>query len=164
MTVFVNAPQWPTSALGEALMRDIGDLAIRLIRTRTQAGKDREGKPFVPYTPAYAEKKAQELGGGGVNLTVSGRMLNDMAITSVAPGKVSLGFKSSGGKAPRGKGQTLIQRSRAVGGQDKATYHTQLGAGKARTIRDFFGLTDAETNTIRERVERAVDTLARSFR
>lgn len=163
MTVRVTVPNLPTPLADESLLRDIGDLAIRMIRTRTEGGIDRSGKPFVAYTPGYAERKAKELGAGPVNLTVSGRMLNDMAITRVGNGAVSIGFRSSGG-GTKGKGLTLIQRSRAVGAEDKARFHDVDGAGKSRVKREFLGLTGAETETVRARVQRYLDGLARANR
>ena len=134
------------------VMRDVGDLSIRFIRTRTERGIDKDGNAFVAYTPKYAELKAKELGSASpVNLTVSGRMLNDMDVSEAAPNRVSIGFRSSGGGA---SGGTFIQRSRSVGAEDKARYHDRDGAGKSRTKRPFLGLTDQETEQVRTRVER----------
>lgn len=159
-TVRINVPQWPNLA-DAALMREVGDLALRFIRTRTAAGKDVEGQSFQPYTPGYAERRQKEGLGTTPNLAVSGRMLNDMGILTVGPGKVTLGFRSQGGTAAKGKGLTLIQRSRSVGAADKASYHNELGAGKRRVIRKFFGLGDEETATIRQRVARYLDEWVR---
>ena len=76
------------------LMREIGLQAIEIIRRRTRAGMGVEG-PFPRYSPGYAAWKAQAVGGGGtVNLTLSGRMLNDLTITRVTATEVELGFKS----------------------------------------------------------------------
>lgn len=163
MKVYVNIPKLPDPLVSESLMREVGALAVRMIRTRTEAGKDVTGAPFAPYTPGYAQKKADEGLGAAVNLTVSGRMLNDMAVTDASPGRVSIGFRSSGG-GTKGKGLTMIQRSRALGAEDKARFHDQLGAGKSRTLRKFLGLTTPETETIRARVARYLDELARSVR
>jgi len=135
----------------EAVMRDVGDLAIRMIRTRTEQGKDKDGGAFVAYTPKYAELKAKELGAGPVNLTVSGRMLNDMEVSDTGPNRASIGFRSSGGRAT---GKTFIQRSRSVGAEDKARWHDRDGAGKSRIKRPFMGLTDAETAKVQDRVEK----------
>jgi hypothetical protein len=158
-TVTLNLPTFPP-LVDQALLRDIGDLAVRMIRTRTQQGIDRTGAAFAPYTPGYAEKKAKEVGAGPVNLTLSGRMLNDMGVTGITPGTVTIGFRSSGGST-RGKGLTMIQRSRAVGAEDKARAHDVTGAGKARTKREFLGLTATETETLRARVARHLDDVAR---
>jgi hypothetical protein len=64
-------------------MREVGLLAREMIVRRTIAGRDAEGVPFAPYSPAYAKAKRQALGGAGVNLQVSGGMLNDLTITDV---------------------------------------------------------------------------------
>jgi len=135
----------------ESVMHDVGDLAIRMIRTRTESGRDKDGRAFIAYTPAYAELKAKELGAGPVNLTVSGRMLNDMEVSDTSPNKASIGFRSSGGRA---SGKTFIQRSRSVGAEDKARWHDRDGAGKSRIKRPFMGLTDQETAKVKERVEK----------
>lgn len=159
-TVRVTLPNFSASLVDAAVMKDVGDLAVRMIQTRTRGGQDAEGNAFVAYTPAYAERKAKELGPGPVNLTVSGRMLNDLAVTDAIPGKVSLGFRSSGGGGTRGKGLTLIQRSRSVGAEDKARFHDREGAGKRHVLRKFLGLTSAEVETIRARVARHLAELA----
>jgi hypothetical protein len=51
--------------------------------------------------------------------------------------------------AKRRRRQTLIQRSRAVSPQTKATYHTATGAGASKTKRQFFdvGREDADAIT-----------------
>lgn len=159
-TVYVQFPHLSNPLVSTEVMREVGALATRLIRTRTMAGRDREGQPFAAYTPDYAAKKAKEGLGTTPNLTVSGRMLNDMTVTDAAPGKVSIGFTSSGGST-RGKGLTLIQRSRAVGAEDKARYHDVMGAGKSRTLRPFLGLTREEAETVRARVARHLDEMIR---
>jgi hypothetical protein len=84
----------------EALMRRIGQTAIVRIRRRTtDQNKDADGKPFAAYSPRYA--LAKELGGwrvfghsgyGRVNLTLSGDMLNALAITRVTKNTVTLGW------------------------------------------------------------------------
>lgn len=159
-TVTLNFPNLPQPLVSAEVMREVGTLAIRLIRTRTMGGRDVQGQPFAPYTPDYAAKKAKEGLGTTPNLTVSGRMLNDMAVTEALPGKASIGFTSSGGST-RGKGLTLIQRSRAVGAEDKARYHDVMGAGKSRTLRKFLGLTREEADTVRARVARYLDEIVR---
>lgn len=164
MHVSINLPAF-NPLVNAALMRDIGDLAIRMIRTRTEAGQDVTGKAFAPYTPGYAEKRAKEGMSTTPNLTVSGRMLNDLAVTDTgtSPARVTLGFRSTGG-GTKGKGLTLIQRSRAVGAETKALAHDVTGAGKARTLRQFLGLTSAQTETLRARVARHLDEYVRARR
>lgn len=161
-TVRVRIPQFPDPLVDSATMREVGDLAVRMIVTRTRSGKDVTGAAFQPYTPGYAERRAKEgHPASPVNLTVSGRMLNDLAVMKTGPGRVTLGFRSSGGGGTRGKGLTLIQRSRSVGAEDKARAHDIDGVGAARTKRRFMGLTDGELGTIRERVARYLSELAK---
>lgn len=75
------------------LMREIGLLVRETIVRRTISGRDAKGAAFQPYSPSYAERKAMEgLGGGKVNLQVSGAMLNDLQITEVTDESVALGF------------------------------------------------------------------------
>lgn len=151
-TVRIKVPRLDL-APGPSVMQEVGDFAIRLITTRTQRGLDIEGRPFASLTPAYAKVKQAETGSSAANLTVSGRMLNDLVVTKASGTSAVLGFRSRGGRAPRGA-QTLIQRSRAVGAEDKAFWHQVTGAGKARTKRPFFGLSDADGALIRERLQR----------
>jgi hypothetical protein len=75
------------------LMREVGLLARERIVRRTISGRDAKGGSFQPYSPSYAERKAKEgLGGGTVNLQVSGAMLNDLQITEVTDESVTLGW------------------------------------------------------------------------
>lgn len=78
----------------EQLMREIGLLARERIVRRTLAGLDQDEARFAPYSAAYAAQKAAELGLGGVNLQVSGAMLNAIVITEVTSATVTLGFSS----------------------------------------------------------------------
>lgn len=73
-------------------LREAGLLAIELIRRRTLAGRDANGQAFEPYSPGYRDRKAQELGGGTVNLQVSGAMLNALQIVDLTDEKVTIGF------------------------------------------------------------------------
>jgi hypothetical protein len=64
-------------------MRQIGLLIRERIVRRTVSGVDALGAPFAAYSPAYAKAKAKAIGGSGVNLQVSGAMLNDLTIVDV---------------------------------------------------------------------------------
>lgn len=74
------------------LMREIGLLARERILRRTASGRDQFDAAFTPYSPGYAKQKAQSLGGFGVNLQVSGAMLNAISLTEVRDDAVTLGF------------------------------------------------------------------------
>lgn len=145
----------------ESVLREVGDLAIRLIRTRTEKGQSSDGGPFRPLSEDYAKAKRAELGHDRADLMVSGRMLNDMAVTRTTRTAVTIGFRSQGGTAPRGS-QTLIQRSRAVGAQDKAFWHHVAGAGRSRVRRPFFSLTHPDVAQIRQAVDRWLTRMAQS--
>jgi hypothetical protein len=61
--------------------------------------------------------------------------------------------------AKRRKGPTLIQRSRGTSAQEKALYHVELGAGRARVKRDFLGLTPEDELSIGATVATGMDKL-----
>lgn len=154
---------------GPELMLELGLLAERLIRTRTEQQVDVNGAPFRPLSAAYARAKADAGLPPIPNLTVSGRMLNDMAVTEVTERTVSIGFLSSGGVAPRtGRGKkakstanTFIQKSRLVGSADKAEFHTDLGAGRTQVKREFFALSEADEDKLSEALDAYLDRVMR---
>lgn len=137
----------------QKLMTEVGDFALSLIRRRTAAGKDVDNAPFKELSPAYAKQKQKALGNRRADLTVSGRMLNEMSRTGVTEKSVTLGWTGGGTGSSGGRGGTLIQRSRDVAGADKALFHQITGAGKPRVKRKFFGLASEEKTTIRDRVQ-----------
>jgi hypothetical protein len=82
--------------LVELLTRSDWEAAGRLVREslirRTQQGRDAQGAAFTPYSAGYAKRKAEELGAGPVDLTVSGGMLNGIEITATDK-SVTLSFR-----------------------------------------------------------------------
>ncbi len=159
MSIRVIPPRPPLTALKFSttrLMRTIGQALVGRIRSRTESGRDVEGRPFQRLSSAYARQKAKALGHSRANLTVSGRMLNDMQ-AKPKPDAVDIVFRSGGGG---GRGGTFIQRSRGVGAADKAAFHNILGAGRRRVKREFFGLSDEDQEFILDRVE---DFIVRQF-
>ncbi len=134
------------------LMREIGAGLLTRIRQRTKAGIAADGVPFPPLSAAYALQKFKALGNTRPDLTVSGRMLNDIGVFP-SPAQVTLAFTSSGGKA---SGKGLIQRSRAVGAADKAFFHQEAGAGRSHVLRKFFDLNESDETW-------ALDVLERRF-
>ncbi len=124
-------------------MQDVGDLALRLIRTRTEGGQDVRGAAFADYSAGYAAQKREALGHARVDLTVSGRMLNDMQVTSVSNTSATISFVSQGGGS---SGGTFIQRSRSLGAADKAAFNNPS--------REFFGLSSEDEQTIVDSLER----------
>jgi phage gpG-like protein len=126
-------------------MRDVGDFAVRRIRTRTESGKDVRGSAFKDYSPDYAAAKREALGHSRVDLTVSGRMLNDMQVTSVTNKTATISFVSQGGG---NSGGTFIQRSRAMGAADKAAFNNPS--------REFFGVSSEDEAAIVASLERVL--------
>ena len=101
ITIRQNFAEFPSRLLTRDTMREMGLLARETILRRTAAGKDKDGKPFAPYSLDYAQQKQDALGTGGTpDLTVSGRMLGDLAIMDYSvtsdggKGVVKLGFTS----------------------------------------------------------------------
>ena len=131
--------------LTEDDMRDVGDLLLRRIRTRTEAGQDVSGSAFDDYSPGYAQRKREALGHARVDLTVSGRMLNDFQVTSVTNRSATLSFISQGGSSVGG---TFIQRSRAMGAADKAAYNNPT--------REFVGASEEDEQAIVDALEKAL--------
>jgi hypothetical protein len=127
----------------KALMQDIGDFVIRKIRTRAEQEQGYQGETFTPLSTGYAKRKAKALGSARADLTVSGRMFNDMQVTTATETSVEIGFISQGGSP--GRGGTFIQRSRAVGAADKAFFHI---TGNHGIIRDFFGVSEEDEDEI----------------
>lgn len=96
MPVIIHVAGQPLADLpltNEQLMREVGLLARERIVRRTISGLDQDETPFRPYSLGYALQKAAELGNAGVNLQVSGAMLNAITITEVTSATVTLGFR-----------------------------------------------------------------------
>jgi hypothetical protein len=123
---------------------------VQTIRARTEQGRSYGGTPFAPLSASYGRMKQKHLGSSAANLTVSGRMLNDMAVVETQRNRAILGFTSRGGS---GGGGTFIQRSRSMGAADKAYFHHVSGAGRARTKRQFFDLSSREMAKVEKMVE-----------
>jgi hypothetical protein len=67
-----------------------------IIYKRTKAGLDINSKKFVPYTLPYKEWKQKHTGySGHPNLTLSGKMLQNLRIKSGGKKKAVLGFTGS---------------------------------------------------------------------
>lgn len=147
--------------VNKQLMTEVGDFALSLIRRRTAAGKDVDGAPFQELSPAYAAQKLKAIGSNRADLTVSGRMLNEMGRLAVTEKSVSIGFSGGGTGSSGSSGGTFIQRSRSVPGADKALFHNVTGAGKSRVKRKFFGLSTEERALIVSRVQAHVSRQAR---
>jgi hypothetical protein len=134
-------------------MQGIADMVIQRVRQRTEGGRDADETAFEPLSEGYAKAKTKAGLPGVANLTVSGRMLNDMQVTSATEREAVIGFVGAGGGGVRG---TFVQRSRALAGADKALYHCETGAGKSRVIRNFFGFSASDADAIAAAVDQIV--------
>lgn len=134
-----------------ALMREVGTLLARRIRTRTESGKDVDGGSFAPLSADYAKARQKAGVGTRSNLTLSGAMLNDMQVTRVDRRMATISFTSQDNTP--GHGGTLIQRSRETGANLKA----RMANGDGRVRREFFGLSDQDIEVATEAVARALD-------
>jgi hypothetical protein len=132
-----------TEFITEADMREVGDMLLRRIRTRTENGLDVNGAAFAPYSDGYASQKSAELGHSRVDLTVSGRMLNDMQVTATTTRTATISFVSQGGGS---SGGTFIQRSRSMGAADKAAFNNPR--------REFFAASDEDEQAIADGLEK----------
>lgn len=141
---------------GTALMQEVGQMAARLIRTRTERGVDAKGRAFQPLSRGYGEQKRKALGHSRADLVVSGRMLNDMGVSAVTESSVEIGFRSMGGGSAGG---TFIQRSRSLGAADKAFFHNTVGAGKSRVKREFFDLAESDMDQIQAVVDKHLEAV-----
>lgn len=54
--------------------------------------------------------------------------------------------------------QTFVQRSRGESPQQKAIYHAEVGAGKARVRRDFFQLGAADKDAVTRLLQSRITT------
>jgi phage gpG-like protein len=133
-----------TEFITEADMREAGDMLLRRIRTRTENGVDVNGAAFAPYSDGYASQKSAELGHSRVDLTVSGRMLNDMHVTATTNRTATISFVSQGGGGS--SGGTFIQRSRSMGAADKAAFNNPR--------REFFAASDEDEQAIADGLEK----------
>ena len=82
MATLLTADEW----------QEIGELAKLRIVERTAKGIGPDGQRWPPYSPAYAKRKAKALGPGPVNLSLSGRMLDEMRVTRVGENFVELSW------------------------------------------------------------------------
>lgn len=154
----LDVPLTSLAQMPKTVLQDIGDLAVSLIRRRTEQGVSVDGSAFAPLSPGYAKAKRDAGLSPTADLTVSGRMLNDMRATVPQPGVIELRFVSHGGRAT---GRTFIQRSRSVGAADKAYFHHEAGAGKSRVKRPFFDLNAKELAQIETKLLAQIDKVLR---
>lgn len=138
------------------IIKNVGDMEIDLIRQRTNAGRDKNGRAFRSYSPRYVKRKKQLIRSGiGASsiwgarrysqfMRLSGRMFTDMKIKNikVQRGRTNVTFKYDIG--------FKTTRSARI-----AEYHNVSGAGKSRVRRQWLG---------RIKDKRGTDRLAQKWR
>ena len=115
-------PQVTKKALAQ-----VSAFQISNIRNRTQKkGLDVNERPFKPYSIKYKRAKIKE--SGVVDLTDTGQMFSSLT-SKISPSKGVLFFRNQNANR-------------------KAFYHDEVGAGKSKVVRSFFGISDREEDKI----------------
>jgi hypothetical protein len=131
-----------------SIARKVALKELELIRERTMAGLDVNGKRFTAYTPKYRETKRAYISSRRKGkpktewaakkiedfMRFSGRTFSDMTVKGIKVGQV--------------KGEIRLQYDlgfRSKRSENIARYHSKLGVGAKKTIRNFWGaLRDAK--------------------
>lgn len=129
----LELPPGYTGAVKEAIALEIIDTIVR----RTKKGVDKDGDSFPGYSKEYVESidfKSAGKSKGDVNLTLSGDLLDELALLSISGRKLKIGYE-------RGS-----EANAKADGNIRGTYgQSSPIRGKAR---DFLGLTDDELEKI----------------
>ena len=125
------------------LMGQLGNLVNTRIKARTSEGRSAEGKPFEPYSPAYAVwRKAAGYPTSHVDLTLTGGMFSALTYTAEND-RVTSFFMD-----------TPDKRNPKVSNPEKAFYNQQL--------RNFFSINAEEVKEVEKMIKDYVDRQLRS--
>lgn len=116
---------------GKDIMNLMALQVKNLIKANTQSGRDKDGKPFKPYSANYSKKEKKSL----VNLTQTGIMLNSMTQKVLSNTMAKVFFTTASYKT----GGTVQDRARA-----------HIEGLNHLPIRDFFGLSDLNAQEIQK--------------
>ena len=119
----------------DSFKNDFGSLAIDRIVERTLSGVDKNGKPFPSYSESYKKSLDFEIykEGSKVNLKLTGEMLASMEVI------------------PRLNG-VVIQFADSLNASKAHGHITGMSGRKGGKVRDFFGLSQTEEDSIMRRV------------
>lgn len=118
----------------QAFLEKLGLAGERMIQKRTRSGKDIEGRPFKPYSDAYAEKRMR----AGLPTIPVSLIWND----------ISGMMRKIGTEADPATGTAIIDFTDAEK-RRIASYHNVLGVSKpGANLRVFWGLNQAERKDI----------------
>lgn len=127
-------------SLNTSSRKELSELIIEYIKTRTLDGFDKNIDKFIKYTPKYAKHKG--VGVGDVDLVFSGEMLNDIVLLSQKKGELTIGYEKN--SPSNGKAE----------GNIKGTYGQSSPVNKGR---DFLGITKEEVNVLQDGLEEETD-------
>lgn len=113
--------------------KQIADVLINHIITRSTAGFDRHNEPFVKYSEKYAEKKG--VGVDEVDLILSGEMLESLEVVDYKKnGEITIGYKNPSDELA---GKVEGNRTGSYGGEPDS-----------KKARDFLGIDKDELELI----------------
>ena len=128
-------------------LNKLGLAMARIIQKRTREGKDVEGKMFQPYSERYKRRRvAQGLAVHPVDLTVdavAGMIAGitptvDSSLTKVV---LDIEGKQSGSRRRDTSGR-FVKGGKSLSHRTLASYHDELGAGKSKVVRHFWGISE----------------------
>lgn len=115
----------------------IGEELVAYLVERTKSGKGMDGRSFPKYSEAYTKSLAFRQAGKSkkkIDLTLSGEMLDEVALLKNSPGKLIYGYDDDSTQAGKAEGNIL------------GTYGTDTeDESKAR---DFLAVSKAEVDKI----------------
>jgi hypothetical protein len=120
-----------TSFVGnEQLAQSVAQAMIDRIVSRTESGKDINGKAFKKYSKEYKDSLEFKAFGktGDVNLKLTGQMLGTLDVLETSGSKVKIGWND--------------------GSESAKAYNHNVGDTLPK--RQFFGLTDSELDSIKK--------------
>lgn len=129
----------------QTLLNKLGLAQIRNIKDRTRRGLDLFGRPFRPYTEEWKKRKESvfRVPSHPVNLIlddVTGMLTQIDHVVAADLRSVELMFRTP--------------EKRRI-----ASYHDQLGAGKSRVIRRFWGVSESDEKALGELVRAQLDLI-----
>ena len=138
----------------KAVMREVGENAVEIIKRRTKLGKDVDDKPFKQVSEAYEKRRRKvQLDARATrtkqksNLIASGQMIDSIEVTDVKARSVEIGAKGGRKKSPLDGGN--------VSNAEVAYYQDE------RQGRKFLGLSEKNKQQLQRFYKRIVDKLAR---
>jgi len=123
----------------KGLRQTIGQAFIDKIVERTQKGKDKDGKRFKGYSKTYKESldfKAHNKKAGKVDLKLTGDMQRSIDVVDENSKSIYIGFDNQ---------------------EDMDKAHGHITGGGKLPVRDFWGLTSKEKESVRKDFQSDVD-------